>query len=913
VFDLQTNKYTERITFVVGLDDCLSDQFGYGSCNAGDSRDTKSGGECVDDVWFDGKYECECYTYRESNCARNPKPSAAGAVMGVVIAVLFLGFGSWTLYKHIQSLKPHDFAADLQRLMEAGFMVKYVGNESDGIVDPNAKSPTMPQELGRDRIQKLRKLGAGAFGDVFLGLYNPPQKNLPEIKVAIKTLKAGAVKEERDDLMKEAIVSVQFEHTNIVTAVGVVTSGSPAMLVLELCARGELQGILKDAANPNNPMEPLSKSHKRKYCHDIVKGMEYLAGLGFVHRDLAARNVLVDDKDNGKIADFGLARDKEEEEYYIAAEGKVPVRWTSPEAMKDRKFSEKSDVWAFGITCIEIWNDGAQPYTQYNNAMVMEKVLAEYKLGCPNAPKPFYKDVISPSLNFLKKDRPTFAELLAKVEERLADDVDTSNAPAYKPRRSAASYARRQAQASSDRMPPPLPNPDVQSEPIYDSDDGEEDGTKGKNKSSEPLYASDSDGDGEGGNSTPPPAPNRKVYESNECGDGIAAKAVVQLGAEMEGESTLDDDYLNIASIGIPQSASANVAANTPTVAAASVEDAYMVPVAGDTSVLQVQVHADAAEDAYMLPTALDLASKMNTPQPSQEDLARNLFASGNPDAAGNIHASAASALLSTSGLSNAILTGIWERAKRGSAPARSAMMNEAEFVCAHQLSVDAGGVFGLASHAAVDLAAETATATATATPAAAATSAATATPADAARNVFRSNLSEDGGSSNEGNVLKASTVSSILSKSGLSKEVLADIWNKAKAEGTTLGTMTEAEFVAAYQLAIEAGAHFDVGSAGAVAAVPAHIALGVVMEGVDPFDVQQDNTINTSSIESAAKKKGGRLSVANLFGRGTAKGTNSKAGIKKRNKRAGSQKTLMVTDLQHDAESNYSETSFGI
>eukprot|EP00729_Bicosta_minor_P015310 gene15310-24598_t len=283
VFDLQANKYTERITFIVGLDDCLSDQFGYGSCNAGDSRDTKSGGECVDDVWFDGKYECECYTYRESNCARNPKPSAAGAVMGVVIAVIFLGFGSWTLYKHIQSLKPHDFAADLQRLMEAGFMVKYVGNESDGIVDPNAKSPTMPQELGRDRIQKLRKLGAGAFGDVFLGLYNPPQKNLPEIKVAIKTLKAGAVKEERDDLMKEAIVSVQFEHTNIVTAVGVVTSGSPAMLVLELCARGELQGILKDAANPNNPMEPLSKSHKRKYCHDIVKGMEYLAGLGFVH------------------------------------------------------------------------------------------------------------------------------------------------------------------------------------------------------------------------------------------------------------------------------------------------------------------------------------------------------------------------------------------------------------------------------------------------------------------------------------------------------------------------------------------------------------------------------------------------------------------------------------------------------
>lgn len=145
------------------------------------------------------------------------------------------------------------------------------------------------------------------------------------------------------------------------------------------------------------------------------------------------------------------------------------------------------------------------------------------------------------------------------------------------------------------------------------------------------------------------------------------------------------------------------------------------------------------AKDAYRRQLHLDLASKMNTPQPSQEDLARNLFASGNPDAAGNIHASAASALLSTSGLSNAILKGIWERAKRGSAPARSSMMNEAEFVCAHQLSVDAGGVFGLASHASVDLAAETATATATATPAATATATAAATPAVWSSYVLRS------------------------------------------------------------------------------------------------------------------------------------------------------------------------------
>ena len=43
--------------------------------------------------------------------------------------------------------------------------------------------------------------------------------------------------------------------------------------------------------------------------------MDYLAALGFVHRDLAARNVLVDASDRGKIADFGLSRDTEDNDY----------------------------------------------------------------------------------------------------------------------------------------------------------------------------------------------------------------------------------------------------------------------------------------------------------------------------------------------------------------------------------------------------------------------------------------------------------------------------------------------------------------------------------------------------------------------------------------------------------------------
>ena len=69
---------------------------------------------------------------------------------------------------------------------------------------------------------------------------------------------------------------------------------------------------------------------------------EYLASLGIVHRDLACRNVLVDRDKILKISDFGLSR--ETDLYVSSTQGKLPLRWMSPEAILDRVFTEKSDV-----------------------------------------------------------------------------------------------------------------------------------------------------------------------------------------------------------------------------------------------------------------------------------------------------------------------------------------------------------------------------------------------------------------------------------------------------------------------------------------------------------------------------------------------------------------------------------------
>ena len=66
-------------------------------------------------------------------------------------------------------------------------------------------------------------------------------------------------------------------------------------------------------------------------CRDIAGGMEYLEMKCLVHRDLAARNILISEECVAKISDFGLARD----ERFNLHGGKFPVKWTSPEALKE--------------------------------------------------------------------------------------------------------------------------------------------------------------------------------------------------------------------------------------------------------------------------------------------------------------------------------------------------------------------------------------------------------------------------------------------------------------------------------------------------------------------------------------------------------------------------------------------------
>nr|XP_006637988.2 PREDICTED: ephrin type-A receptor 6 isoform X2 [Lepisosteus oculatus] len=253
--------------------------------------------------------------------------------------------------------------------------------DPDTYEDPTQAVHEFAKEIDPSRIRIERVIGAGEFGEVCSGRLRTPGKR--EIPVAIKTLKGGYVDRQRRDFLREASIMGQFDHPNIIRLEGVVTKSRPVMIVVEYMENGSLDSFLRKHDGHFTVIQLVGM------LRGIASGMKYLSDMGYVHRDLAARNILVNSNLVCKVSDFGLSRVLEDdpEAAYTTSGGKIPIRWTAPEAIAYRKFSSASDVWSYGIVMWEVMSYGERPYWEMSNQDVILSIEEGYRLpapmGCP--------------------------------------------------------------------------------------------------------------------------------------------------------------------------------------------------------------------------------------------------------------------------------------------------------------------------------------------------------------------------------------------------------------------------------------------------------------------------------------------------------------------------------------------------
>uniref|UniRef100_A0A1A8N9C8 receptor protein-tyrosine kinase n=1 Tax=Nothobranchius rachovii TaxID=451742 RepID=A0A1A8N9C8_9TELE len=262
--------------------------------------------------------------------------------VGMLLLVIFVFVAAYCIRRHSRVKDPDLSDKSSQYFSGQGVKV-YI--DPFTYEDPNEAVREFAKEIDVSFVKIEEVIGAGEFGEVCRGRLKVPGKK--ENYVAIKTLKGGYTDKQRRDFLSEASIMGQFQHPNIIHLEGIITASCPVMILTEFMENGALDSFLRLNDSQFTPIQLVGM------LRGIASGMKYLAEMSYVHRDLAARNILINSNLVCKVSDFGLSRFLQENSsdptYTSSLGGKIPIRWTAPEAIAFRKFTSASDVWSYGI------------------------------------------------------------------------------------------------------------------------------------------------------------------------------------------------------------------------------------------------------------------------------------------------------------------------------------------------------------------------------------------------------------------------------------------------------------------------------------------------------------------------------------------------------------------------------------
>jgi serine/threonine protein kinase/2',3'-cyclic-nucleotide 2'-phosphodiesterase (5'-nucleotidase family) len=290
--------------------------------------------------------------------------------------------------------------------------------------------------VNHDEIEFQERLGAGAFGEVFKASWKGTE-------VAIKVMHTGNVsKEMKNNFVEEMRVMNTLRHPNIVLFMGASSKPPKMCILMEFMTLGSLYEVLH-----NELIAAIPHSLQLKIALGAAKGMHFLHSSDIVHRDLKSLNLLLDEKWNVKVSDFGLTKFKDHIKRDDALQGSI--HWTAPEVLGQQQDVDYAlaDVYSFGIILWELLTR-EDPYSGMSTAAVAVGVLRdELRPDIPDYAPDEYVKLMTNCWDQDPSVRPTFLEIMTRLEGMIGE---TSSSRTYGSASSMSDLGSRMSSMSDD-------------------------------------------------------------------------------------------------------------------------------------------------------------------------------------------------------------------------------------------------------------------------------------------------------------------------------------------------------------------------------------------------------------------------------------------------------------------------------
>ena len=282
-------------------------------------------------------------------------------------------------------------------------------------------SSIIEDEKPIENITKIKSLGKGNFGEVFL-----VKSKVENKKYALKEI---PIKNQNEDLINEGEHLKELDHPNLVLYKSVFFANDILNVMMEYAKNGDLNNELLRHKEQNKYFE---ENQLLNWLTQICFSLQYIHEKKIVHSDIKPSNIFLTKKNSIKLGDFGIFKkimNFDEKKLYGA-----------PELVKKNEYTTKGDIWSLGVTFCHLMTleypfegkDKDEIYERISKGIKNEKILNEEKNNYNEEILKKYSkeflDLIDEMMSLDPDKRPSAEEILKKnISEKRMDEFLKEN------------------------------------------------------------------------------------------------------------------------------------------------------------------------------------------------------------------------------------------------------------------------------------------------------------------------------------------------------------------------------------------------------------------------------------------------------------------------------------------------------